>query len=817
MTLREDVRRQLDLEDESRSLGVVRYQRSRPLPWRSHEDSLRVEEEANLPPGKHLLRLAVEPTAEAIREFITKASSGAAGRRFSALGWMELADPEEVAYLTVRIALNEAVVGASLQTVAMRVAAAIIDHVEMVLFKEKNPAGYKGLMRRQAKVTRGSQKRREAVRKLLEKEESRLLIEPRIKILLGSKALELMIEATGLFTEELTWKGKGKKLYVLRPTETVQKWLTEQHARSALVQPLLMPMVVRPKPWRSPTSGGYRRRLVGRGLVKSADPDYQAKLRTADLSLVYEAVNHIQATPWRINRRVLEVMQEVWDSGGRLGGLPSREDEPLPPKPWDIETNEAAKVDWKRRAKLVHEANGKLFAKRLSVNQALWQAVKFGDEKEIWFPHSLDFRGRAYPLPSSGLSPQADDIGKSLLEFAHGKLVGPTGGYWLAVHVANLWGQGKLSFKDRIKWTYDHAAQIIDSAVDPLDGARFWAEADHPWMALAAAIDFAGYVAEGDTYVSHLPVAVDGSNSGLQHFSAMFRDPVGGAAVNLTPSAAPQDVYAQVAEVVQSVVDASDDPDARPWKGGKVTRDLTKRPTMTFVYSATRFGMQDMILQTLQEIDARNAAQGRPPHLEGSDNYAAAGYLSYVLFEAISKVVPVATEAMGWLGEAAKIANKAGTSLTWTTPDGLPVMQNYREPVGTRLTIHWRGRLLTLTVNQTGTKIARRSQVSSIAPNFIHSMDAAHLRAVVRAAKAVGIQHLAVIHDSFATHAADMDRLVDILKGTFVDQYGADVVSRFRSEIVEQLPPGLALMLPQPPARGALDIEDVRASEYLFA
>jgi hypothetical protein len=34
---REDIRRQLDLEAESRSLGEARYDRSRPMPWRDHD------------------------------------------------------------------------------------------------------------------------------------------------------------------------------------------------------------------------------------------------------------------------------------------------------------------------------------------------------------------------------------------------------------------------------------------------------------------------------------------------------------------------------------------------------------------------------------------------------------------------------------------------------------------------------------------------------------------------------------------------------------------------------------------------------------
>ena len=91
---REDVRRELDLVDESRSLGITRYHRARPMPWKTEGEAAAAEEEANLPPGQHLLRLIVEPTAAAIREFVRDASAGKAGRRHSALKWLELASPE---------------------------------------------------------------------------------------------------------------------------------------------------------------------------------------------------------------------------------------------------------------------------------------------------------------------------------------------------------------------------------------------------------------------------------------------------------------------------------------------------------------------------------------------------------------------------------------------------------------------------------------------------------------------------------------------------------------------------------------------------
>lgn len=819
---REDVRRQLDLEEEARSLGAVRYRQSRPLPWRSSEVK-GVEEEAALPPGQRLIKLAVAPTAERIRQFISDANGGKAGRKHSALGWFELAEPEEVAYLTARVALNGAVAQHGFQTTALKVAEAVMNHVDLVNFRGKNKAGYIGLMRSQYGVTKSSKNRRAAIKKLLENEQARTAISSSDRLLLGSLALELLVEATGLFSLELVHRGYGKKGYIIRASEAVEKWLDEQHARCELLEPMLMPMVVRPRRWRSPYSGGYLGGGTGkhRGptarLIKSQTRDYDELLRTADLTKVYEAINHIQETPWRINRRVLDVMREVWDTGGSIVGLPPRDDSPLPARPHDIETNEEALKTWKREASLVHQANAANHARRLGVHQRLWIAEKFVDETAIWFPHSMDFRGRVYPLPATSIHPQSDDAGKALLEFAHGLPLGKTGAYWLAVHIANLFGVDKVSFEDRVKWTYDHSAQLIDSALEPLDGARFWTEADSPWMALAAAFEFAGSLSSGEAYVSRLPIPLDGSNSGLQHFSAMLRDPVGAAAVNLIPSPTPQDVYSAVASAAQARVDGDVDVGSLPWRGGKVTRKVAKRPTMTFVYSATRFGMQDMILQTLREIDAENANRGEPPHLGGADNYHSAMYLSHVLFEAVSAVVSAASGAMEWLRRVSKIAAAADMPVRWTTPDGLPILQAYRDVYGQRVKAHWQGQRVEVMLAVDGSRLDGRGQANGIAPNFVHSLDAAHLRAVARGAKAEGIDYLAVIHDSFGTHAANTDALVRILRDTFVEQYTPDVLGSFREEVAGQLPEELAEQLPPALKLGPLDLSEVKQSAYVFA
>lgn len=809
---RSAVRRQLDLEEEGMALGIARYH-ARDLPWKDGAGSS--DEEANLPPGQQLLKVAIGPVVEAIKDLIEQTCSGRAGRKHAVAPFLLAGDPLEVAYLTLRCVVNACTGEESLQSVGLKVAKAVQGHLSYVAFKEVNRTGYNGLLRAQKK--RGHSRQREsAIRKLFDAEGLAVEMPTPELAAAGVKLVEMAVEATGLFILDRRPR-KGGLAYIVRPSETLRDWLDRQHARCALLTPVDMPMVVRPRRWRSPFYGGYLQRRAGVRLVKQRNAYYPDELRAHDISRVYTALNHVQETPWQINRRVLDVVEQLLQSGGDAAGLPATEDEALPPKPWDIDENEEARKAWKAAAATVYSRNGSQVSNRLAVHQRVWIARKFADEPRIYFPHNLDFRGRVYPIPVTGPHPQGDDLAKGLLRFADGKRLGADGKRWLSIHLANLFGVDKVPFEERVAWTYANAEKIIDSALEPVNGERFWMEADSPFMALAACIEWTESLEHGEDYVSFLPIALDGSNSGLQHFSAMLRDPVGARAVNLAPAERPQDVYKEVATRAQAIADASDEEWAKPWKGGRITRSIAKRPTMTFCYSSTRFGMQGMIVQTLREIDRDNERRGLPPHLDGADNYQSSVWLSHVLYSSVSETVSAASRAMDWLRDAAKVASEANLPIWWTTPVGLPILQEYREAEGTRVKVHWEGQRIDLVVMQDGTRLSKRSQMNGVAPNFIHSLDASHLMAVAEASKKAGINHLAVIHDSFGTHAADTTTMARLLRETFVAQYTPDVLRGFYDELVEQLPEDLAKSLPTPPGFGEFDLNEVLKSDYVFA
>lgn len=214
--------------------------------------------------------------------------------------------------------------------------------------------------------------------------------------------------------------------------------------------------------------GGYY--LRDEDLVRTTVHGHTAALENPLSASSLAAVNAIQETPWRINTFTLDLMREAWVGGGAFGGLPSAEPKPLPPRMdadlWE-RLSEDARRDHKLKLSEIHAFNASAESERSSFLDKLSVAEELRDRPEIWFPHSVDFRGRIYPLPAGGPHPQSDGLGRALLMFAEGKPLGPAGLYWLAVRAAGCYGMDKLPLDERVKWVEEEAVRLRNSLQDP--------------------------------------------------------------------------------------------------------------------------------------------------------------------------------------------------------------------------------------------------------------------------------------------------------------------------------------------------------------
>jgi DNA-directed RNA polymerase len=643
-------------------------------------------------------------------------------------------------------------------------------------------------------------------------------------ILLGVKLINLCVGATGIGSFEVEKrKTNGKwitiKKFVL--SEEVVTLLEDTNLKLQFANPQCLPMVVEPLPWSVELNGGYHYALRGRyPLIRKTTGK---RGRDADMPFVYEGLNRIQATPWRINERLLGVVRSLRRLGSSLGGLPDAEPQPAPAThPWMDEripkcdqTDEQKEqlVEWKKQASRIKEGNNLRASKLIEWLTAINLADQFVGYERIWFPHNLDFRGRAYPI-CSGLQPQGSDLQRGLLVFADPKPLGERGAYWLAVHGANTLGEhhgikfSKQSFDQRVQWIHANSESICEVAADPI-GHHWWSDADEPFQFLAFCQEWDIYVqasaaGRGDDYRSALPVGQDGTCNGLQHFAALLRDRPGGEAVNLTRQPLPNDVYDRIHRVVRTSLvkeNASGVAEAKWWlDSGHLTRSLFKRPTMTFAYGSKTFGMTRQLIESL--------ADNPHPDLEPMCRY-----LSKQIWSALEEVVTAAFGGMQWLADCAAAVVPVAGAVEWTVPvTGFPARQEYwnttRHMVKTTLC----GQAIRLsTYRETKEPLLYRHK-NAIAPNVIHSLDAAALMMATVLASIEDVTHFGMVHDCYATHACDVEKLALATREGFIQLYDTvDVADDLHRQF------SLVAETPRPPPKGDLNVWEVRSSPYFFS
>ena len=137
-------------------------------------------------------------------------------------------------------------------------------------------------------------------------------------------------------------------------------------------------------------------------------------------------------------------------------------------------------------------------------------------EPEIWCPWSLGHVGRAYPLNQGGLNPQGGDPERSCLCFAEGAPVTDRAEHHLQIHLANSFGITR-SHDEKLQWCADNHELIRAVASDPLGNRDLWADtADDPWAFAAACDEVVACVFDRTRHLTHLPVGMDATASGLQ-------------------------------------------------------------------------------------------------------------------------------------------------------------------------------------------------------------------------------------------------------------------------------------------------------------
>jgi DNA-directed RNA polymerase len=541
----------------------------------------------------------------------------------------------------------------------------------------------------------------------------------------------------------------------------------------------------------------------------------------AECPAVYEAINILQRTAWAINQPVLDVFRAVlhgrWDCDNLK--IPVWGAEELPKRP-DVEKDSPVYAVWRREFRQAKERQSSNRTRALQCARISFLAEVYAGSP-IYFVHMLDFRGRAYPL-GGGLQYQGDDRQRGMLRFDAGKEIGSQqAAEWFLIHGANCWGADKLSFEGRLSWVEENTDNIKATAADPLS-FRWWVDADKPWQFLAWCFEAVGYFRDGLKHYSYIPIGMDGSNNGLQLYSLLLKDPVGGAATNCVPSDKPQDIYMEVANKVNKRLaairhDLAADPQHRKWADQLLSywpeglpRAAVKRPVMTLPYGAMHHTCQRYLASWYH--DEVRGKRLNPPPFPNMDAYDAMTWIGKLVWEEIGSTVIAAMSGMKWLRAVSDICATKGRPVSWVSPSGFAVTQHYQQGRSKHI-VFTLDRPVHIFIRQDTKKISTRKHRNGIAPNFIHSLDAALMVETVNQSYAKGVESFMMIHDSFATHACDAPVMADTLRQCAVEMFSGNLLEDLRRQLTDQT----GLELPECPPQGTLDLTLLQHSKYFFA
>lgn len=632
------------------------------------------------------------------------------------------------------------------------------------------------------------------------------------KCAVGSALLGLFIQSQDLVKTRMDYTVNHRTMYRLEFTEKAESLRNRLDERCLPLYLRHYPMVEPPSDWDElGQHGGYKYALGSEFPLVKGRPSNPLRHGDFVMTKASSAVNKLQSVPFEVHTEVLTVLQEVYRVyGGSVCGLPPRDPATMPHK--DIPYDELSNTQ-KAERNFHRETEATLRGQRLSLELRMMFAERFKGET-LYFPYQLDTRGRAYPIAAT-LSPQGDDVSKGLLRF-HSSLAEPmgvSGTRWFWIHGANCMGYDKLSFDDRIERAKEAVEQHLHVADDPMGYIELWRDIDSPFQYLSWCFELRDivdndYFDNMEDWVSRQYIAVDGTCNGFQHFAALLRDTTTAKAVNMVPRDAPSDIYKEVATVLQKDIaedTVSPEKDVRYYASlwaKHVNRSLVKRGVMTTPYGVTLRGILNQLLVYLRGVPLITYDSVRLSAPQGCTYIGAVQYLASKLLEAIQSVSLSSIEAMTFLREIARVYGDQW--IHWQLPSGFTASQHY--PAQTKKRVQtWIGNLQIQV--DSDSEFYRRKQVQAISPNFVHSLDAEHMRNTINA---MGDNvPLWMIHDSYGTTPAHIDQLSKTLRSEFAKMYRDN---DFLSDMAAQWPTELPV-----PDKGDYDIDNVINSAYFFA
>ena len=623
----------------------------------------------------------------------------------------------------------------------------------------------------------------------------------------GHNMLRIALESE-ILVSRVIFKSKRRKALLVSLAPEILKELKNRHELLETAAMVYRPMICPPVPHSVDEDGGslspwVRKKMIKRYHPVGADPkEWNSKPSQS----VLDSINGLANTEWSVNDRVLETMSTMFYNDHRNANLPAYTFKDFAfSRPYPEDGDKIDKAKWMQES---NEAWGDWYKEEQSRSRMLVRldlARKMSDYDFFYMPWTLDFRGRAYTACEL-LSCQGIDFDRALIQFATPVKQTERGMYWLKIHLANLFDQDKLSYDARVQWVDENMDMIQRINSDPLtftDWIDDSKKKNKSFQRLAAVFE----VCREDG-MTQLPVQIDGKNNGVQHWSAIRRDPTLAKLTNVLPSDDNQDLYQFIAD--RSYEHMLDNPNnidwfdkfVEHWNEG-LPRSVPKRSTMCDAYGLTFYGMQKYVKE-----------EGHVDWVDREERGGAIVELSRAIQEGLGSAMQEPNIGKDYLRQVARILNDLNLPLVWTTPSGFVVQHVYNQIIE-RVSYAELFNRQSLVFASLTDQLDDKAQFLAVSPNFIHSLDAAHMFMVVfRLLNEYCIDAFSFVHDSFGTYGPYIDTMQLVLKEEFVNIHRENPLVQFKKDLEERYD----IVLPDVPENNHdFNIEEVLKSLYIFS
>ena len=755
--------------------------------------------------ARNMIEAGLDKLTEELGKYIYESMNGKVGvKALAAILLDQFPDLDVVSFIAFKVIIDSTSLNKTTTSIALKIGQMLEDELRFTVFEDKDPKHFKAIKDHTKDTRHEGYRRKLMIYHMNNKGHEYESWSKENKLRVGLKLIDLIITKVGMVKLTSKKSGKATTSYVVF-TDIAMKWIRKQRTNRIAAYPLFLPCYDKPRPWVSITEGGYYTERLKTRAIKTANQSYLDKLQEEDLTRCLKALTLASQTAWTVDKFVLETLVYCWEERIEVGSLIDRELADLPTKPVDMNDKEALK-QWRHLASLIHDMNAQNKCKRFQILSMIDTAKKYLGEK-FHHVYQFDFCGRMYPL-TAHFHPQGNDMARGLHIFHKGgEIKTKKDADWLAIAGANYWGLNKEPYENRLEWAYIEGTDTAEMVyLDPKATVEIWGEAADPFQFLSWCKEWAEFNRIGYGYVSRHCCSLDGTNNGYQHIAGLISNQALANKVNLQNVNQPQDLYKQILDILLQLLKSEHSMEAKEWYAikDKLTRKFIKQPVLMVPYNSTTFGIANYIEKYFVN-----------ENISMAKNFKNNFYLATMIQDAVKYVTPESYEVLKYLAATARCFNQENKPISWRTPSGFFVQQNYYVNNTKRIKTKLSHSSIRLHLNEPDvTKVDKRKQHLGFPSNYIHSLDAAHCHLSLIAANEKGLNQFCVIHDCYGSPASDLETFIQSVKQSFFKIYSNNNLNKLHDQAVQQLSD--SKKLPTALNMGDFNISDVLTAPYIF-